>query len=105
MIGINAALLNYSFSGQQSQGHYGDSRSSYLNLRGGVNVGPWRLRDQRIWNEYSNGNYTWRRWQHINTYLQRAISPLRSNLTIGDGTSDGIIFDALNFKRAAIVNG
>lgn len=96
--GINAALLNYSYSGSQSQGRFGDSRSSYLNLDGGLNIGPWRLRDQRTWNEYSSNFYTWRRWQHVNTYAQRAIVPLRSNLTVGDGTSEGDIFDALSFR-------
>lgn len=96
--GINAVLLNYSYSGSQSQGRYGDSRSSYLNLNSGINVGPWRLRDQRTWNEYSSDYYTWRRWQHVNTYVQRTIIPLRSNLTIGDGTSDGDIFDSLSFR-------
>lgn len=96
--GINAALLNYSYSGSQSHGRYGDSRSSYLNLNGGVNIGPWRLRDQRTWNEYRSDYYTWRRWQHVNTYARRAIIPLRSNLTVGDGTSDGDIFDSLSFR-------
>lgn len=96
--GINAVLLNYSYSGSESHGRYGDSRRNYLNLTGGVNIGPWRLRDQRIWSEYSSNHYTQRDWQHVNTYLQRAIIPLRSNLTVGDGTSDGDIFDSISFR-------
>ncbi|QUG77044.1 fimbrial biogenesis usher protein [Erwinia sp. E602] len=96
--GINAALLNYSYSGSNSRGRYGDSRSSYLNLNGGVNIGPWRIRDYRTWNEYRSDRYSWRRWQHLNTYAQRAIIPLRSNFTAGDGSSDGDVFDSLNFR-------
>lgn len=96
--GINAALLNYSYSGSQNQSRSGTGRSSYLNLNGGVNIGPWRLRDYRTWNEYSSDRYTQRRWQHVSTYVQRAIIPWRSNLTVGDGTSDGDIFDAFSFR-------
>ncbi len=96
--GINAALLNYSYSGSQNQSRSGTGRSSYLNLNGGVNIGPWRLRDYRTWSEYSSDRYTQRRWQHVSTYVQRAIIPWRSNLTAGDGTSDGDIFDAFSFR-------
>lgn len=100
--GINAVLLNYSYSGSQSQSHVGTSRSSYLNLNGGLNIGPWRLRDYRTWSENSGNRYTKRHWQHVNTYVQRAIIPLRSNLTLGDGTSDGDIFDAFSFRGMQI---
>ncbi|XGI80456.1 fimbria/pilus outer membrane usher protein [Enterobacter hormaechei] len=96
--GINAFLLNYSYNGSQNDSRNGNSRSSYINLNPGVNIGPWRLRDYRTWNEYSSDSYTWRRWQHLNTYAQRAVIPLRSNLTIGDATSDGDVFDSLKFR-------
>lgn len=100
--GINAAMMNYSFSGSNNRGRYGDSRNTYLNLKGGINVGPWRLRDYRTWNEYSSDRYNYRKWQHVYTYAQRAIIPLRSNLMLGDGTSDGDIFDSLAFRGVQI---
>jgi len=96
--GINAALLNYSYSGSQRYGRDGESGSRHLNLNSGINVGSWRIRDYRTWNEQSSPYSTSRRWQHMNTYAQRAIIPLRSNLTAGDGTSDGEIFDSLSFR-------
>lgn len=100
--GINAAMMNYSFSGSDNRGRYGNSRNTYLNLTSGINVGPWRLRDYRTWNEYSSDRYNYRKWQHVYTNAQRAIIPLRSNLTLGDGTSDGDIFDSLGFRGVQI---
>ncbi|WP_338577438.1 fimbrial biogenesis usher protein [Erwinia sp. E_sp_W01_1] len=96
--GINAALLDYSFNGNTSQGRYGDSSSRYLNLNGGLNVGPWRFRDFRTWSEYESDRYRYRKWQHIKTFAERAIIPLRSTLVVGDSTSSGDIFDSLGFR-------
>ncbi|WP_306461978.1 FimD/PapC N-terminal domain-containing protein, partial [Klebsiella pneumoniae] len=46
--GITAAMLNYSLSGANSRARSGAgtrSDSQYANLRPGINVGPWRLRN------------------------------------------------------------
>lgn len=96
--GINAALLNYSFNGNTSHGRYGDSSSHYLNLNSGLNVGPWRLRDYRTWNEYESRYYRYRQWQRVKTYAERTIIPLRSELVIGESTTSGDVFDSLGFR-------
>ncbi|AZI53723.1 fimbrial protein FimD (plasmid) [Pantoea agglomerans] len=96
--GINAAMLNYSFSGNTSHGHYGDSSSHYLNLNGGLNVGPWRLRDYRTWSEYDSRYYRYRKWQRVKTYAERAIVPLRSEIVLGDSTTSGDVFDSIGFR-------
>lgn len=96
--GINAALLNYSFSGNNSHGRYGDSSSHYLNLNSGLNVGPWRLRDYRTWSGYESRYYRYRKWQRVKTYAERAIVPLRSELVMGDATTTGDVFDSLGFR-------
>ncbi|MBD8109343.1 fimbrial protein FimD [Erwinia persicina] len=96
--GINAALLSYQFSGSENRGSYGNSRSHYLNLTSGLNLGAWRLRDNSTWNDYESRYGTQRRWQHLNTYVQRAIIPWRSELTAGDSTTGGDVFDSLSFR-------
>lgn len=96
--GINAALLNYQFSGSDNSGSYGDSRSHYLNLTTGLNLGAWRLRDNSTWSDYESSYEHQRRWQHLNTYVQRAIIPFRSELTAGDSTTSGDVFDAFSFR-------
>lgn len=100
--GITAALLNYSYSGNHSHGRYGDSNSHYLNLYSGLNLGSWRLRDVRNWNEYSSPHYRYRKWQHVKTYASRAIVPLRSELVLGDSTTSGDVFDSLGFRGAQL---
>ncbi|WP_286203635.1 FimD/PapC N-terminal domain-containing protein, partial [Escherichia coli] len=50
--GINALLLGYSFSGANSIHSSADSDSGdsyFLNLNSGVNLGPWRLRNNSTW--------------------------------------------------------
>lgn len=101
--GINAALLSYQFSGSDSRGSYGDSRSSYLNLTSGLNVGPWRLHDVSTWSDNSNRYSNVHRWQHLSTYIQRTIIPLQSELTLGDSNTNGDVFDTNSFRGIKLV--
>ena len=96
--GINAALLNYQFSGNQNKGQYGNSSSQFLNLTSGLNFGPWRLRDNSTWTDTQSRYSHSRRWQHLSTYAQRAIIPWRSELTAGDSTTGSEVFDAISFR-------
>lgn len=96
--GINAGLVNYRFSGSDNWARYGDSRSYFLSLNSGINVGPWRLRDASTW-QYNGGNSGNRQgWQHLNTFVERAIIPWRSEMIAGDSTTGGEIFDSLGFR-------
>ncbi len=96
--GINVALLNYNISGNTSREQNGNSHSHYINLNSGVNLGAWRFRDYRTWNEYYSRYFSYRRWRHAKTYIQRAIPPLHSQLIVGDNISSGEIYDALNYR-------
>ena len=96
--GINAALINYAFNGSSSHGRYGNSNSRYLRLSSGLNLGPWRLRDERSWNEYDSQYYRYTRWEHTRTYAERDIIPLRSSLIVGDSTTGGELFDSLGLR-------
>jgi outer membrane usher protein len=100
--GIDAALLNYSFSGNTSQGSNGDSSNHYLNLNSGLNIGAWRLRDFRTWNDSNSPYYHRREWQHIKTYAERTVSPWRSSLLLGDSSTSGDVFDSLGFRGVQI---
>jgi len=102
--GINALMLNYNFTGSNS---WGDNVSNnyYLNLQSNLNVGPWRVHD------YSSGTYnggnsgdSTHEWQHISTYVQRSIIPLKGELTIGDSYTPSDIFDSLGFRGVQIAS-
>ncbi|CAM4374013.1 fimbria/pilus outer membrane usher protein [Klebsiella grimontii] len=97
--GINALLLGYNLNGSHSNGDYGNSNNLYLNLDNGLNLGPWRLRDNRTWSRYAtSGGETWSKWERLNTYAERAIIPLRSRLLLGEASTDGDMFDAFAFR-------
>lgn len=93
--GINAALFNYSVSGDSSKGKEG---GYYLNLNSGLNLSGWRLRDYSTWSRYSSDSRSFQQWQHVKTYLQRTIVPLRSELTLGDTSTNGEVFEGFGFQ-------
>lgn len=95
--GITAGILNYTFSGANSWGN-SHNNSYYLNLRSGINIGAWRLRDYSTWNS-SNGKS---QWNHINTYLQRNIISLKSQLQLGDSYTSSTLFDSVNFRGISL---
>lgn len=100
--GVNAAMLSYQFSGSENHGRYGNSSSHYLNLVSGFNMGAWRLRDNSTWTDHESRYGSMRRWQHLNTYVQRAIIPWRSEMTAGDSTTGSDVFDSLPFRGVHI---
>lgn len=105
--GINAGLLNYNFTGNNVHNDASDSSNyAYLNLQSGLNLGAWRLRDNTIWSYSSGGNASSNenKWQHVNSWLERDITPLRARLTLGDSYTNGDIFDGINFRGAQLAS-
>ncbi|WP_420272558.1 fimbria/pilus outer membrane usher protein, partial [Klebsiella michiganensis] len=103
--GINALLLNYNFTGNNVHNDVGGSSNyAYLNLQTGLNLGAWRLRDNTTWSYSSGAANNENQWQHINTWLERDITPLRSRLTLGDSYTNGDIFDGINFRGAQLAS-
>lgn len=100
--GITALLLNYSYNGSSNSGRDGNSQSDFLNLNSGVNIGPRRLRDRLTWSATRSGKYKKSQWQHIESYAERAIVPLRSRLVIGNTTTFGDIFDSLRISGVQV---
>lgn len=102
--GITAALIDYNFTGangtNSSDGGNDKDNSYYLNLRSGLNWGAWRLRNYSAWSD-NNGE---RKWQNINTYLQRSIISIQSLLTLGDNYSPSDIFDSSQFRGIQIAS-
>ncbi|WP_235404173.1 fimbria/pilus outer membrane usher protein [Enterobacter quasiroggenkampii] len=105
--GINALLLNYSFSGDNTQGRRSDipdSDNYYLSLRPGLNVGPWRIRNYSTWNRSKSGSDAQESWDSIYTYAQRNVIPLKSQLTVGDSNAPSDMFDSVPFRGAQLAS-
>lgn len=90
--GILSLFSNYSFSGSQSrQEEYGSDNKNYLNLRNGMNIGAWRIRNTAIW---SNNQ-----WDSTNTFITRNLMILGgSRFTAGEYWSNNLLFDTFQFK-------
>lgn len=96
--GVNAALFNYTLSGDKTTARNSSSQNSqsqYGNFRPGINIGAWRFRNYTTWNRDSDGQS---RWDSIYTYAQRNIISLKSKLTAGDSSSPSDVFDSIPFR-------
>ncbi|AYU94749.1 fimbria/pilus outer membrane usher protein [Enterobacter hormaechei] len=102
--GITAAMLNYSLSGANSRARSGAgtrSDSQYANLRPGINVGPWRLRNYTTWSRDASGQD---KWDNVYTLMQRAIIPLQAQLTLGDSSAPADVFDSMPFRGVQLAS-
>ena len=95
--GIPALLLNYNFTGANDSD---DQSNYYLNLRSGLNLGAWRLRNYSTWND-NNGV---RQFTNVNTYVQRSIAALKAGLTLGDSYSGSDVFDSVQFRGVQLAS-
>ncbi len=102
--GIAAAMLNYSLSGANAWskgGQAATSDSRYANLRPGINIGPWRLRNYTTWSRDDAGQNA---WDTVYTYAQRAVIPLKAQLTLGDSSAPADVFDSMPFRGGQLAS-
>lgn len=108
--GITALMLNYSVSGANNyarEGSQNDSDSQYVNLRPGLNIGPWRVRNYTTWSRTSGGSAgtpATSKWNTVYTYAQRNIVSLRGQLTLGDSTTSADVFDSIPFRGVSLAS-
>ncbi|EAC1133318.1 fimbrial biogenesis outer membrane usher protein [Salmonella enterica subsp. enterica] len=95
--GINAMMVNYDFSGSHTiKSDYGDGEEDnyYLNLRNGINLGAWRLRNYSTLS--ATGSNT--EYHSISSYIQRDIAALRSQIMVGDTWTASDVFDSSQIR-------
>ena len=100
--GINALLLNYSYSGSKNYDRKKDgtdTSSNYVNLRPGLNIGAWRVRNYTTW---SNSDNQSNKWDTVYTYASRGINRIKSQLILGDSVSPSQVFDSVPFRGAQL---
>lgn len=103
--GINAAFFNY----QLNYGHYAGENyraaqrhdSLYADVTAGVNIGPWRLRYQPVYQKDTWGEPTW----HTERALAyRDLKAWRATLTLGDSVTPSALFDNVRFRGISLVS-
>ncbi|WP_205781948.1 fimbria/pilus outer membrane usher protein [Burkholderia sp. Ac-20344] len=97
--GITAAYSNYqaNFSHDTDSGYRSDY--AYLGLRNGINIGPWRLRNESAlsWRRGSPSDLSANR-----SYVERDLQRIKGRLSAGEVYSSGEIFDSVRFLGAQI---
>jgi len=96
--GIPALLLNYNMSADNGT----TGKSYFLSLGSGVNIGPWRLRNNSSWSYDDYSGYRNNRWSNLDTYLERSIETLKSELVIGESSTNNDVYDSIGFKGVRI---
>ncbi|WGK60083.1 fimbria/pilus outer membrane usher protein [Pantoea sp. SS70] len=107
--GLTAALLNYSVTGNQTRSlsnrSQGTNNALYANLRGGLNLGPWRLRSYGTYQQRSDSRQGGSSsFDVISTYLQRDIHAIKGQLTLGDSATPADVFDSVQFQGGQLVS-
>ncbi|MGR2708144.1 fimbria/pilus outer membrane usher protein [Pseudomonas sp. AU10] len=98
--GMPALMMNYSASGSNTQRDGITSTSNYLRFNTGLNLGAWRLRNNSTYTSSggSSSSGASNGWENLDTYLQRDIHSLKSQLVLGDATTAGEVFDSVQFR-------
>lgn len=99
--GVPAAFLGYSVSGYTNRSRSQTFNSAFAGLNTGLNLGDWYFRH--------DGNYTRQeqgqnKYQVLNTYVQRDISPVRGRILVGQTSTKGQLFDTLPFRGIELVS-
>ena len=96
--GTTAVWSSYRVSYNQMRATSGTEpytdRTTYLNLRNGLNLGAWRLRGNGSY--YENDRSTG--WDWSDLYAERDIVPWRGRLRLGDSATQGNIFTSVRFR-------
>lgn len=107
--GISALLLNYNVNGGRNwqSARIGMDKSVRTNLfsmvQGGVNWQSWRLRSTMSYTRNTSNvggmsPQTIQRTDFTNTYLYRDIVAWRSEILVGENSTDNDVFDSLPFR-------
>jgi len=99
--GIPALIFNYSLSGGQNRNQSITQNNLFASVRGGANLGVWRLRSTMTHTrseQSGQANATQQNTQFTNTYLSRDIKAWRSSILAGESSTGGEIFDSIAFK-------
>lgn len=100
--GINAGIVQYNFSAYNNTPHQGSTfTGAYLGLQNGVNVEGWRLRQ---WATLTVGTRAGTHWRSNQLYAQHDVTSLKSQVTLGDSSTDGNVFDTFNVRGVQLAS-
>ncbi|CAB3624927.1 Outer membrane usher protein HtrE [Achromobacter pestifer] len=98
--GITAGRLNYNASVNTMESYGRTYTRAYAGLNAGLNLGSWRLRHYGSLTWGSNGMGA--DYQRGQTYISTDLPAWRSQLLIGESSTNGDFFDAVSFRGLSV---
>ncbi|VEJ55497.1 fimbria/pilus outer membrane usher protein [Pragia fontium] len=112
--GIPALLLNYQLSGgkQWLKSENGtpntENNNLFASVRGGANLSAWRLRSNMTYNysssQHQGNTYRTDKTNFSNTYLMRDIQPWKSEILVGENSTQNDVLDSIPFKGVRLAS-
>ncbi|AXF21792.1 fimbrial biogenesis outer membrane usher protein [Burkholderia pyrrocinia] len=96
---VPSATLRYNANVFRSASSGYTSTQAYVGLAAGVNIGNWHFRHNGSYSTQTGGDSG---YQSINTYVQRDLPALRSQLKIGETYTDGSLFDSVGMRGVTL---
>ncbi|WP_336284399.1 fimbria/pilus outer membrane usher protein [Citrobacter arsenatis] len=99
--GIPAIIAGYQFSGNKILQNSGSNDNSgvFSSLKYGANISSWRFRQTAT---LQKSNQEQVQWETQDSYLERAIPALKSEITLGESYTSGDLFDTLRIRGAQL---
>ncbi|XGI78491.1 fimbria/pilus outer membrane usher protein [Enterobacter hormaechei] len=97
--GVAAAFTNYQLNLSRNQQEAFRSDYLYLNLRNGLNLGAWHLRNDSALSQ-SNGSD--RHYSSNRSWITRDLTALKSSASLGQLFTGGTIFDSVRLRGATL---
>ncbi|KAE8762033.1 fimbria/pilus outer membrane usher protein [Paraburkholderia madseniana] len=97
--GVNAGFVSYNANTYHTNGAGINSTQSYLGLNAGVNIGGWHFRHQ---SSVTSASGEGTQFDDIATYVQHDVTKLKSQVTLGDASTAGDVFDSVAFRGVQI---
>ncbi len=97
--GTTASMLGYNANATRNISNGEHEDRAYLGFTAGLNLGEWRLRH--------NGSLEWQNqtgtvYRSINSLVQRDLTTMQSQLTVGETYSSGEVFNSLTYRGVAL---
>lgn len=99
--GVTALMLGYNLNGYSSESQGSSYQSFFAGINAGLNLGGWYLRHNGSYSGVENGE---KKYNSINTYVQRDFPTLKARALIGQANTTGQVFDTLPFSGAQLAS-
>lgn len=96
--GIDAAFVRYNVNTFATRTNGRALSSQYLGLNTGLNLGDWHWRHNGSYSRTDSASG----YQSNATYVQRDVSPLQSQLMVGEIYTPGELFDSVRLRGASL---